>query len=479
MKVWICLLGVILGAALIILPAGADSIVSESTFGLFDDETDTFLDPNDYDGVEFDNAFIFLRGGRNGEGLDSGNLLQSQHTVNNNTAGIQGGFATRIKSLYLGFGFDTNLWEGAQTITKVDGKQADGPFSSWGSSIDPAPERGIVFDGGFEALLGTGIGGFKLGLDFDQVSLNNAKDETDGADPKEFSYSDGKLLIALGWGRNFDLKGGVLAPEFAIGYQISTFKVEQKSTDAFSYVTYYDFDAGQWVEDDYFEKMSHFVLGANAEYTSPSEAHWFALEYGLDIGIHPTTIAKFDGEDITWKGYDVINGLVGSYRRSVELNDRFSLALGANLALGLRNQRAQVSYTGTPPDPYDTVEFSVNPDVAIGAEYAFAKKPFTLYSALKLSSQKDGDELPLYSVTYENDNGDPKGESYTHIFVPWGLSAGLGLNFAPFDNFTLGFDISQNLSYYISDKFEYVWAWEVFDWSDHPFTATLQATFKF
>lgn len=164
--------------------------------------------------------------------------------------------------------------------------------------------------------------------------------------------------------------------------QISTFKVEQKSTDAFSYVAYYDFDAGQWVTDDFFEKMSHFVLGANAEYTSPGEARWFGLEYGPDIGIHPATIAKSAGVDTTWKGYDLINGLTGSYKRSVALNERFSLALDANLALELHNQRAEVDYTGTPPDPYDTVEFSVNPDIAIGAEYAFARKPFTLYSAL-------------------------------------------------------------------------------------------------
>jgi hypothetical protein len=49
------------------------------------------------------------------------------------------------------------------------------------------------------------------------------------------------------------------------------------------------------------------------------------------------------------------------------------------------------------------------------------------------------------------------------------------LNFAPFDNFTLGLDISQNLSYYISDKLEYVWAGDLFDRSKHPFTAALQA----
>ncbi|MDR3191588.1 MAG: hypothetical protein LBT87_00820 [Treponema sp.] len=485
MKTRICLLGIILGAALILLPVGADSIVSESTFGLFDDETDTFTDPNDYDGVEFDNAFIFLRGGRNAEGAGDGlgwDTGRTGKTVNGNKAGIAGGFATRIKGLYLGAGFDTSLWDGSQTITNVDGDRVDNPpfDSDWGTANGIAPHRGIVFDGGFDILLGPGnIGAFKLGLDFDKVSLNSGKNEADGADPEEFAYSDGKLLIALGWGRNFELGGGTLAPEFSIGYQISTFKVEQKGTDAFSYVRYYDFDAGRWVDDDYFEKMGHFQLGLGAEYTSPSEAHWFGLEYGLDIGVHPSTIEKIGGESISWKGYWVGNGLAVSYKRSVELNERFSLNLGANLGLGLVN--ARVDYTGL-PDPYDGIEFSVNPDVGIAVAYAFAKRPFTLYSGIGLSSldsDGDGENDPFYSVVYANDNADPATETYTHTFVPWGLSAGLGLNFAPFENFTLGLNLSQNLSYYVSDKLEYVWAWNIFDWSDHPFTAAIQATFKF
>jgi hypothetical protein len=476
MKVRICLLGIILGVALVILPMGADSIVSESTFGLFDDETDTFIDPNDYDGVEFDNAFIFVRGGRNGTGVQTTNTgafsgWGNTGKVNENTAGIQGGFATRIRSLYLGIGFDTNLWNGSQTITKVGGEQADGPFL-WGDP-NPAPDRGIVFDGGFEVLLGTeSIGGIKLSFDFDQVSLNNGKNEISGADPEEFSYSDGKLGIALGWGKNFELgNGGTLAPEFTLGYQLSTFKIDQKNTDAFSYVTYYDFDAGEWVDDDYFEKMSYFLVGANVEYTSPSEAHWFGLDYGLGIGLHPATIEKrVGGGDIDWKGYNVGNALVGSYKQTVELNDRFTLAFGGNLGLDLVT--AKLDYTDL-PDPVDFVDFSVNPDVEIGVSYSFTK-PFQLYSALMLSSIDDS----FYTLSYAKDSSADT-ETYTHTFTPWGLSAGLGLNFAPFENFTLGFDLSQNLSYYVSDKLEYVWAWDFADWGDHPFTATIQATFKF
>jgi hypothetical protein len=454
---------------------GADSIVSESTFGLFDDETDTFIDPNDYDGVEFDNAFIFVRGGRNSAGVQTTNSgvfdRASSGRINENTAGIQGGFATWINNLYLGIGFDTNLWNGSQTITKIDGNQADGPFPSWDSLGGSAPDRGIVFDGGFEALFGTeAIGALKLTLDFDQVSLNSAKNEISGANPEEFSYSDGKVGIALGWGKNFELRGGTLAPEFTIGYQISTFKVEQKNSDAFSYVKYYDFEEGDWVED-YFEKMSHLLVGANVEYTSPSEAHWFGLEYGLDIGLHPATIEKIGGADIDWKGYNIGNFLTGSYKQTVELNDQFALAFGGNLGLGLVT--GKVDYTDL-PEPIEFVDFTVNPDVEIGIAYDFAGKPFQLYSALMLSSIDED----LYTLSYGNDSS-TKTETYTHTFVPWGLSAGLGLSFTPFENFTLGFDLSQNLSYYISDKLEYVWAWDLFNWEDHPFTATLQATFKF
>jgi hypothetical protein len=478
-KVRICLLGVILGTALIICPAGADSTVSESTFGLFTDETDIFTDPNDYEGVEFDKTFMFLRGGRNAKGLKTaadGRIdIAATGRINDNGAGIAGGFATRIKGLYLGLGFDTNLWKGRQTITEIDGKQAD-IFPTWGGPLDPAPDKGIVFDGGFEALLGTGnIGAFKLGFDFDQVSLNSAKNETEGADPEAFAYSDGKLLIALGWGKNFEFKGGTLAPEFAISYQVSTFKVEQKSTDAFSYVTYYDFEEEQW-KTDFFEKMSHLRFGANAEYTSPSEAHWFGLDYALDIGIHPSTIVKTADQEIDWKGYNVGNYLLGSYKRTVKFTGQFSLAFGANLGFGLISQ--EEDYTDK-PNPSETVFFGISPDVGIAAAYSFARKPFTLHGALSLVPSSEGESFPLYLVRYTNDNEDPKEETYTHVFTPWGLSAGLGLSFAPVKNFTLGINLSQNLNYYISDKLEYVWAWNIFDWEKHPFTAALQATLKF
>jgi hypothetical protein len=481
MKVRIILLGIILGAALIILPAGADSTVAESTFGLFDDETDIFVDPNDYDGVEFDNAFIFLRGGRNGAGAGDGTGWTGAITgrsVNDNTAGIAGGLATRIGSLYLGIGFDTNLWHGSQTITKIDGDQVDPLPFSW--PLSAAPDRGIVFDGGFEALIGTeNLGAFKVTLDFDQVSLNSGKNETSGADPEEFAYSDGSLLIGLGWGKNFEFKGGALAPEFLLAYQISTYKLETKNSDAFTYVTYWD-DGTNALVTDYFEKMSHLLIGAAADYTSPSEAHSFTLEYLLDIGIHPSTIEKAPGgKDIDWKGYHVGNGLAAGYSRSVELNDRFSLGFGADLGLELVSRRTD--YTDK-ADPDDSVSFIVNPEIKIGASYAFAKKPFTLYSAFKLSSltDTDGDDEsnPFYTLDYAKE-GNSKTETWTHTFGPWGISVGLGLTFAPFDNFTLGLDLSQNLSYYLSDKLEYVWSYDVFDWSSHPFTAAIQATIKF
>jgi hypothetical protein len=465
MKVRIFLLGIILGAALLVLPAGADSAVSTSTFGLYDDETDIFLDPNDYGDVEFDNVFLFLKG----DGTDN--------------AGMEGGFATRIKGLYLGFGFDTNLWDGSQTLTKVDGDQKDFPPFSFGP-VNPVtkkptltvPNRGIIFNGEFNLLLGTGnIGGFKLTFDFDDVSLYTANDDKPGVGD-EVSYSDGKLLIDLGWGKNFDFKGGVLAPEVHLGYQISTFKLEVKGdNDAFSYVTYYDFDDNTW-QTEYFEKMSHLLIGAGAEYTSPTGAHLFSLDYGLDIGIHPVTIED-DGSDATkWKGYSVGNSLTGGYSRTVGITERFSLAFGANLGLELLSQREDFT---DKPDPYDTVTFSISPDVSIGASYTFGKFPFTLYGALRHGSLErddldDEEYKPFYSVVYTNDNADKPRENWKHEFAPWGLSAGLGLTFAPIKNFTLDFGLSQELGYYSSVDREYQYGFD----EEDSFSFTLQAIIK-
>jgi hypothetical protein len=252
-----------------------------------------------------------------------------------------------------------------------------------------------------------------------------------------------------------------------------------KDPDAFSYVQYWD--GSSWVSDDYFEKMSHLQISAGAEYTSPSEAHWFAAEYGLDIGIHPATIEKDpSGDELDWKGYWVSNSLSGGYKLSVDLTDQFALALGANLGLELISSR--VDYTDL-SDPIDGVEFTVNPEVLVGGVYTFVKKPFALYTGLKLSSIVDpstpvnADKDPaFYRVVYEKEDKD---ETYTHEFIPWGVSAGLGLSFTPFNNFALDIGLSQNLTYYLSDKLEYVWAYDIFNWDQHPFTATLQVSFKF
>ncbi|MDR3192466.1 MAG: hypothetical protein LBT87_05325 [Treponema sp.] len=475
MKVRIFFLGILLGAALVLpgLSAQNGSIIGDSTFGLFTDDADSFLDPNDYEGVEFDNAFIYLRGGRNGIGVDNGTSPlwgsgnRADRTVNDNGAGIQGGFATRLRGLYLGFGFDTHLWKGEETITESDGNRADTPAN---------PDDAITFDGAFGVLLGTGnIGAFKLTFDFEQVYLDT--NTVDNGSPEETNNSGGSLLIDLGWGKNFEFKGGSLAPEIHIAYQISTYKTETKNPDGFSYVDDALFSSPLEGSrpDGFFDTMSHLIINPGAEYTSPSEAHWFGVGYALDIGIHPATFYKPQGgSDVDWKGYDVVNALAGQYTRGVELTDRFALAFGGGLVLALRSSK--VDYTDL-DNPGEYVDFSVDPYINIGATYDFAKKPFQLYGALQLDSSA-GSDAGFYNVSYAKWS-DPKEETYTHTFTPWGLSAGLGLKFSPFENFALDIGLSENLSYYLSDKLEYVWSWDIFNWNDHPFTAALQATIKF
>jgi hypothetical protein len=478
MKVRIFLLGIILGAALVLPAVSAQngSIIGESTFGLFTDDVDDFLDPNDYEGVEFDNAFIYVKGGRNGDGFDNGGRINKT-----NGAGIQGGFATRFSSFYLGFAFDTNLWDGEEDTNEVDGDRHDTP-----ATIGPTPPRdttAITFDGGFGLLLGTGnIGAFKLTLDFDEVSLDNNEDK-DG-NPEKSSYSDGSLLIDLGWGKNFEFKGGVLAPEVHIGYQISTYKVEMTNPDGYSYVKavpLYPTAPITITRDNFFDEMSHLIINPGAEYTSATGAHWFAVGYELDIGIHPVKFYKnsINDEEYDWKGYDVRNTLGGEYTRSVSLTDRFALAFGGGLDFALRSSKVDFTDIDNLGDPREYVDFSIDPYVKIGATYDFAKKPFQLYSAFILGSTAlDGNDehLPLYNVSYAEwvDSSDDTHKTYTHTFKPWGLSAGLGLKFTPIKNFTLDIGLSQNLSYYVSDKLEFG-----INFDDHPFTAELQLTFKF
>ena len=153
---------------LAVMPLTAQiSLVDQTTFSLFGNDVDNFMDPNDYGKVEFGSFFSMLQ-----HDTFFGDHINPLYGGGTNI--VSAGFAKKFDDLYTGFYFTGNLFE----------KNGDNS----------------LFHNYLEALIGSpSFGGIKAGFGFQAVS--------NGTDYSVFT-------IMAGWGKNFGLDNGtVLKPE--------------------------------------------------------------------------------------------------------------------------------------------------------------------------------------------------------------------------------------------------------------------------
>jgi hypothetical protein len=458
MKVRMFLLGLALAAVLIVPAASAqESFLYANTYGLFGNDIDSFMDPNDYKDVEFDNAFGVIQGGSYRD--DKSNYLNRQQASYN---GIAAGIATRIKGTYLGFYFNGNLWDGnTKTAYNKDNK------------IMSDPEVGVNFTGYFAALLGLKFGGIKVVLDFDNVYLNYDEDKTTSTDQVR-AYSSGFTTVGLAWGNNFELKGGALDPEVTLAYKISNaYSYSKGSNTEYSYVP-----AGYY----YFDVMSHLIINPGADYYLPEDkGHLFAF-YTLDIGILPNEAVSWESNNtkIKWEGYDVLNVLELGYDKTIDLTSQFSFGYGGGIDLTLDSRQAKYTADSGKYNGPAIIEFGISPYVEIGGVYTFAKVPFSLNIGLQFASYEfdpvSGESVranwwKVESVKTHDDKHD------TGTFKNLGVDFGLGLGFTPFQNFSLDASLSKFAGSYIKDDLSYSGNGK--DFWEKGVEFALQATIKF
>jgi hypothetical protein len=242
--------------------------------------------------------------------------------------------------------------------------------------------------------------------------------------------------------------------------------------------------------------MNIVTLDLKTDYALPG-GHLFKAGYAFDLGFFPSPVALFEtfGKKYTWAGYNIKNSLGFTYQRTLNVTDQFSLAFGVDADMGLWTYKAKLDIESKPASPLDNdqphgpevLEFTVIPKVKIGGTYAFAEKPFQLNLGLELAPRADptavriaqNTEDPLYSLSKYKPVYDGSTEYLVHQLNPLGLNAGLGLGFSPNSHIAFDLLLSQNLTYYVSDKLEWVFSWDLRDWTDHPFSAAAQITFTF
>ncbi|GHV38621.1 hypothetical protein AGMMS49546_09350 [Spirochaetia bacterium] len=453
MKVKMFLLGLILVAVLFVPAVSAqvipESSLSSSTFGIFGDDIDYYLDPNDYQDVEFEKGFGFI---------------QAPGT-------LAAGYSTRLKnSTYLGFYLGGPLWDGTSEASYNNGNRQDGT------------EAGVGFTGDIGFLLGMKkIGGIKATFQFENVRL--AYDKNDAGERID---SDGYFTIGVGWGKNFDLKGGVLSPEVALRYKINTFK-EQTKSDQYSYLKT---TGGNPDPAKVFDSLSHLILDAQTYYYFSSGTSWLNGEYVLDMGVWPTPIAKSGGAETKFEGWDIAHALIFEYGKQFDITSQLGFGFKVGTDLGYESQRSK--WNGNAGG--EVITLGVAPHAEVAAKYVFAAKPISLYTGFQFAPYERtvtartgaydegirvGNRAYAFQVktTYPDYNKlDTRSEVGT--FNPWGVNAGLGLGFNPLKNFFLDLNLSSNLAYllYRDDTGKTVFT--IGDWQSSPITFGIQGTIK-
>jgi hypothetical protein len=318
------------------------SLTSSATQGLWDNEADRFMDVNDYDTVEFDKFYGLLQGGGGGN--------------------ISGGFAKNFGSVYLGLYYYGNLASGSS----VEEKDADGEWLT-----NAAGDNGIYFYNQLYTLIGTPVGGFKLGL-----MLNGFRTDTDESLASTVEAKSGSFGVSLTWGNNFALGDGVLKPEVELGYYFDLNERETTPKPSGDTTTTHS-------------GSSQLTLGFRGTYEfAPGASSQSSLTLEDTISVqfptNPRSKSTVLGVTTTTEqeGNQISNGLYGSFAKTYDLDGRFSAGWNVGLSFYVTLDPVKTTATSgsatTTTSDRDTTTIQLVPTAGVGFTYKFVPDRFTL-----------------------------------------------------------------------------------------------------
>jgi hypothetical protein len=398
--------------AMMLLSAGLfaqQSNTNKASYGIFGTDVDDYMDPNNWEGVNesFTKGFGFIGGGRDAAAAP-------------NAGGFQGGYATKLGSLYLGLFLDGQVWKGKGTDLFDDDNKRQ----------DPGETDKLFFDSYYSALLGTGIGGFKLFVDFDNTNHNYDYNEENKT--KITNYS-GNLIIGAAYGLNM---ASGLKPEVGVSYNI---ELNDSS----------DIDGKKQISTN---GPDYFSLYLTSNIPLKDENTWAGAKYKLDLGFQRGIKDEVADTKTTYPGMDWGNTLSGWFGKSWDIGERLSVGFEIDLDLGLRHQHTVTKtddndkdYSSSPANTY----FYVSPQAEVAVKYNFAKKPFSLIAGMEYAANNIDNPYTgnvFWRVTREegrDTDNKSTGAMVTYDFNPLDIAFSLGGTWTPVPQFTVDATVSQ------------------------------------
>jgi hypothetical protein len=169
--------------------AAQSSRIAGDTFGLFRNDADSFMDPNDYGTVEFEKFFSYIRYSPDFEQAYDLFSVPKPNSMGSDT--LSAGYAGYFGNVYVGGFFEGNLYERFWSTLAPDGN-AYTAYNTLSVLTGAEPIGGIVLMAGYRY-----------------------RDQTIGG----VSGSLERLSFGGGWGKNFALNNGfLLKPQLGFMY---------------------------------------------------------------------------------------------------------------------------------------------------------------------------------------------------------------------------------------------------------------------
>jgi hypothetical protein len=337
------------------------SMKNTATGGLWGNDMDNAQDVNDYQDVEFDKFFAFLAGGN---------------------TGITGGFAKNFGKIYVGIYYTGNLVNGS-SVERTDAA---------GNRNDSTPnDNGFTFTDNLYGLIGTPVGGFKLGIlsdfradkDTDEVTAAGTKTTTKTTD------NDGRLGLGLIWGKNFDIGPGVLKPEIGILYGFNLEKNETTSSTVPSTPT--GSSTTRSVGD--YAPLQLLIQGDYVFPENGGRQSVISFSEFFDYHIFPdprdeSTTAGGSKTTVTRTGKEWDNTLSMGFKRTYGIDEKFSVAWNAEGVFfysksdeEAETEMTTASGTTNTAKTYGntTTDIRLTPRARLGFTYQFVPDKFALH----------------------------------------------------------------------------------------------------
>ena len=430
----VMLIAVLLIAVLGISPLTAQinrfsSNTNLATSGLFDNDTDDFLDVNNWQNVEFDTFFSTVQ-------------------VDNLDGRLGAGLALRAGEAYLGFGYFGTLWQGNINSVRTEAggnRLVTRPFPDANNNLTWTNQLSVLF--GMDML-----GGFLLDLNF--AGFGRTTRDSDVFDDgnvvtNENTTGLGELEVGLRWGRNFELENGLtLKPTLGFSYNTNRARTEERPAGGTRTTTLNGIDPFFSRTDLGFVELNDGRVGL----TGGFNVH---AGMGVDRAFGDTDASLWVSYDLNIRTYDrqrtgsgewadfapsfarhLINIGVGAW---YTLDRRLSFAWSAECAIGIISAEAtsMQDQTGLPPNHQFAVSIvEISPKFAAGVVFQAIHDRFNVNASLALfpfiyrRTQVDHNNLAMVETIDRTETIFSNIRTYTSAGFTWFLGDNLSFDAA-------------------------------------------------